>query len=584
MINAVHPALIFYIGALLLPLLKVKRLKQIFQIVIPVVAFTDLLYMTMGNHWIYKFMQYDLILGRVDKLSMCFAYVFVIATILGMVYALHIKESGQHSIALIYAGSALGLTFAGDFITVFAFWEAMAVSSVFLIMYQKGERALNSGFRYLMVHLFGGACLLAGIIIYVGKTGSTQFTQINFGDLSSYLILLGFIINAAVPPFHAWLPDSYPEASVTGSVFLSAFTTKSAVYVLMRGFPGVELLVWLGAIMAIYGIVYAVLENDIRRLLAYHIISQVGYMVCGVGLGTEMALNGSAAHAFSHILYKALLFMGVGAVIEVTGKNKMTELQGRDLYKKMPICLSLYMVGAFSISAAPLFNGFVSKTMIVYAAGEIHRPIIHLMLHLASIGTFLHTGLKLPYGTWFGKKTKGMETEEIQAKEPPLNMLIAMGMTAFVCIFTGVYPKVIYDLLPYKVTFHPYTLYAVLGMIQLLLFTALAFWFFINKLGGEPTISLDTDWFYRKGGLLFVRFCEGFVGMRSAIQIQTTAVVRSANRFSINPVQGLRSVFVAGKWLPATPYGADRYRQPIGIGIMFFLILFSLYCLLFFNF
>jgi multicomponent Na+:H+ antiporter subunit D len=582
MINAIHPALILFFGALLLSLLKEKKTRQFFQIIIPIVAFVDLLFLREGNYWQYKFLDYEIIFGRIDKLSLCFSYVFVIATFLGMIYSLHVKDKGQHASALIYAGSALGVTFAGDFITLFAFWEAMAVASVFLIMAKKTDNAIKSAFRYLMVHLFGGACLFAGIIIYVSKTGSIQFNAIQYGDLASFMILVGFIINAAVPPLHAWLPDAYPEATVTGSVFLSAFTTKSAVYVLMRGFPGVELLVWLGAIMALYGIVYAVLENDIRRLLAYHIISQVGYMVCGVGLGTEMALNGSAAHAFSHILYKALLFMGVGAVIEVTGRNKMTELQGRNLYKKMPICLSLYMIGGFSISAVPLFNGFISKTMIVYAAGELHRPAVHLLLHLASIGTFLHTGLKLPYGTWFGRAPKNEKYEEIDAKEPPVNMLIAMGMTAFLCIFTGVYPKSIYDLLPYQVTFHPYTLNAVSGMLQMLLFTALAFVIFISKLGGEPTISVDTDWFYRKASPVFLKFCEGFVAFRSVVQAQAADLVRTAIRFSANPIQGLQ-LLCTNRKAALIPYDYNKYRQPIGIGVLFFLIIFSFYCLIFMN-
>ncbi len=583
MINAVHPALILFFGAFLVYFIKERRTRQFIQIIIPVLAFIDLLYLEEGNCWQYKFLQYELILGRIDKLSLIFSYVFVIAAFLGMVYSLHVKDNGQHAAALAYVGSALGVTFAGDFITLFAFWEAMAVASVFLILCKRSEKAIQSGFRYLMVHLFGGACLLAGIIIYVSKTGSIQFNAIEYGDISSIMILIGFIINAAVPPLHAWLPDAYPEATATGSVFLSAFTTKSAVYVLMRGYPGVELLVWLGAIMALYGIVYAVLENDIRRLLAYHIISQVGYMVCGVGLGTEMALNGSAAHAFSHILYKALLFMGVGAVIEVTGRNKMTELQGRNLYKKMPICLSLYMIGGFSISAVPLFNGFVSKTMIVYAAGELHRPVIHLLLHLASIGTFLHTGLKLPYGTWFGKAPKNVKYDEIDAKEPPINMLIAMGLTAFLCTFTGIYPDSIYRLLPYEVTFHPYTVNAVSGMLQILVFTALAFFIFINKLGGEPTVSVDTDWFYRKGGLLFVKFCEGFVELRSAVQKQAVKITESAIKFSTNPIQSLQ-LFIAGKNTKTlVPYNSDKNRLPIGIGVFFFLIVFSIYCLLFLS-
>ena len=612
MIDIVPPAFIFILGAILLPVVRERRLRQVFQLLIPVIAFIDLLYMPKGTYWIYNFLGYDLILGRVDKLSMCFGYVFVIVAFLGMVYALHAREVGQHVAAFLYIGSTLGVTFAGDIFTLFVFWEIMAVSSVFLIWYQREKPALDAGFRYIMVHIFGGCALLAGIIIHVSNTGSTHFGFIEYGGLASQLMLLGFIINAAVPPFHAWLSDSYPEATITGSIFLTAFTTKSAVYVLLRTFPGVELLVWLGAIMAVYGVVYAVLENDIRRLLAYHIISQVGYMVCGVGLGTDMSMNGATAHAFCHILYKALLFMGVAAVIQVTGRRKLTELQGRNLYKKMPICLSLYMIGAFSISAVPLFNGFISKTMVVAAAGELHRPIIHLLLHLASIGTFLHTGLKLPYGTWFGRVPEGekIEEEEIAATEPPLNMLIAMGMTAFLCILTGVYPKILYNILPYPVHYHPYTTYHVVAMMQLLLLTSVAFWLYIDKLGGEPTISVDTDWFYRKPGVLLLWFCSNpLQDLRFRLQSFFTRMVaditslsknpillpeitiryihlRIINRFShasepsedkLDELKELQSRFDA---IREMRYDENVYRRPIGFGVLVAVILLFLYGLI----
>ena len=612
MIEIVPPAFIFILGAILLPLLRERRLRQVFQLLIPVIAFIDLLYMPEGTYWLYNFLGYDLILGRVDKLAMCFGYVFVIVAFLGMIYALHVREVGQHVAAFLYIGSTLGVTFAGDIFTLFVFWEIMAVSSVFLIWYQREKPALDAGFRYIMVHIFGGCCLLAGIIIYVADTGSTHFGFIEYGGLASQLILLGFIINAAVPPFHAWLSDSYPEATVTGSIFLTAFTTKSAVYVLLRAFPGVELLVWLGAIMAVYGVVYAVLENDIRRLLAYHIISQVGYMVCGVGLGTEIGLNGSAAHAFCHILYKALLFMGMGAVIYVTGRRKVTELQGRNLYKMMPICLSLYLIAGFSISGVPLFNGFISKTMVVAAAGELHRPIIHLLLHLASIGTFLSTTLKLPYGTWFGRVPEGEKIEEIEAKEPPLNMLIAMGLTAFLCIFIGCYPRVLYDILPYPVYYHPYASYHVVATIQLLLFTAAAFWLFIDKLGGHATISVDTDWFYRKPSVLLLWFCSNpLQDLRFRLQGFITKIVANVTILSKNPIllpeiairyihlriinrlyhafelyedkldelKELQSRFDA---IREMRYDENVYRRPIGFGVLVAVILLFLYGLIYF--
>jgi len=259
--------------------------------------------------------------------------------------------------------------------------------------------------------------------------------------------------------------------------------------------------VWLGAIMAVYGVVYAVLENDARRLLAYHIISQVGYMVCGVGIGTELAINGATAHAFAHILYKALLFMGAGAVLHTTGLRKLSEMGG--LYKTMPKTLGLYMVGAFAISAVPLFSGFVSKSMVVSAAGETHRAVVFLMLTLASAGTFLHTGLKLPYYMFFGKGSRFPQAR--RGKEPPANMLVAMALAAAACILIGVFPGLLYRYLPNPVDYVPYTLQHVTSTLGLLSFTALGFFLLLKHLDPEPTISLDTDWFYRRGAAAFVK-------------------------------------------------------------------------------
>lgn len=547
----VHPGLIYLFGALFIPIFK-RKARNIYLLTLPVLAFISLVltskgvFMAEGKTWILSFWGYDLVVGRIDRLSLIFAYIFVIASFCMMIYALHIKENGQHISSYIYVGSTLGVVFAGDLFTLFFFWEMMAWSALYLIWYRRTESSYRAGLRYILVHVFGGAFLLAGILIHFYETGSISFELFPWREtsgqphLAPILILIAFLINAAVPPLHAWLPDAYPEATVTGAVFLTAFTTKSAIYVLIRGFAGLEVLIWLGAIMAIYGVVFAVLENDIRRLLAYHIISQVGYMVCGVGMGLtgstsgEMAINGATAHAFCHILYKALLFMGAGAVIEVTGRSKLTELGG--IYKYMPITFHLYMIGAYSISGFPFFNGFVSKTMVIQASAMWHMPIIWFMLEGASIGTFLHTGLKLPWGTWFSR-----EKPICNAKEPPMNMLIAMGLTAFFCIFIGVYPRLLYEQLPYPVTYKPYSPFHIVSTVQLLGFTFISFWLFRKKLYGEPTITLDTDWFYRIALKWFLWFCERpLMLFATYIDKKVMEMVNFFVWLSKNPVMALR--------------------------------------------
>lgn len=551
MIEWIHPGFIYIIGAPLIPLLRGK-FKKTYLLLLPTISLVILFLMSRGvllregKAWMFSFLGYDLTLGQVDKLSILFAYIFVIASFLMILYALHVEQDGQHIAAFLYVGATLGVTFAGDLFTLFFFWEVMAWSSLFLIWYQKTKRSYEAGFRYILVHFFGGACLLGGVLLYIKTTGSITFKtfhpglEIDWSNIASYLILLAFLINAAVPPLHAWLTDAYPEATPTGAVFLTAFTTKSAIYVLIRGFPGLEILIWSGAIMALYGVFFAVLENDIRRLLAYHIISQVGYMVSGVGMGVvgtpagEMAINGAAAHAFSHILYKALLFMGTGAILEITGKSKLTELGG--LYKSMPITFHLYMVGAYSISGFPLFNGFISKPMIIEASAMWHLPIVWLMLEGASIGTFLSTGLKLPWSTWLIKNRPACE-----AKEPPKNMLTAMGITAFLCFLFGISPSILYNMLPYNVNYEPYTIDHVVSISQLLLFTFLAFYLFRNMLFGKPTITIDTDWFYRMAGHRFIWFCEKpLIAFSTYVDKKVMEIVHFLTWMSRNPVLGLR--------------------------------------------
>lgn len=497
MIDWVHPSVFLILGALFLPLFKGKA-QRIYIVLLPLLALLTVMLMSPGVHGVFNVLGFELIFGRADKLSLAFAYVFSSAALIGAIYALHVKDVSQHVAAFIYAGSSLGATFAGDFLTLFVFWELMAFASVWLIWSRRVKASIEAGYRYLLVHAVGGLVLLAGIIILYVTTGSIRFDALQVRDAAFYLILIGFMLNAAVPPLHAWLTDAYPEATVTGAVFLSAFTTKTAVYALIRAYPGTEVLIWLGTIMALYGVVFAVLANDIRRLLGYHIISQVGYMVAAVGMGTALAINGAVAHAFTHILYKGLLFMGAGAVIQMTGRSKLSELGG--IYRYMPITFVLYMIGGFSISAFPLFSGFVSKSMEVSAAADLHLTWIWLLLTLASAGTFLHTGLKLPYFTFLGDDCGARPTE------PPRNMLVAMGIAAFLCIFIGVYPDWLYNMLPHDVEYHAYTATHVVWALQILLFCGLGFFMMLKHLGGSPKISLDLDWFYRKGAGIFMQF------------------------------------------------------------------------------
>lgn len=442
----------------------------------------------------FIFLGYQLVPVRVDQLAFVFGIVFCVAAAISALYSFHERDGLQQVSALVYAGSALGAVFAGDLITLFVFWELTAISSVFLIWARRTERAYRAGKRYLLIQIASGVLLMAGALLHIAETGSIAFTDFGLTSAATTLIFIAFGIKCAFPFLHNWLQDAYPEATASGTVWLSAFSTKLAVYALARAFPGTEILIWIGVAMTAFPIFFAVIENDLRRVLAYSLNNQLGFMVAGIGIGTQLALNGTVAHAFCHILYKALLFMSMGAVLHRVGTIKASELGG--LYKSMPYTAVFCMVGSASISAFPLFSGFISKSMILAAAAEQGYLIPWLILLFASAGVLDHSGIKIPFFSFFAHDSG------IRVEEAPANMLWAMGITAFLCIAIGVFPAPLYAILPYPVDFHPYTAAHVITQYQLLLFSALAF-VWLMRTGVYPpelrSTNLDFDVIYRNG-------------------------------------------------------------------------------------
>jgi multicomponent Na+:H+ antiporter subunit D len=507
MTASLHPALLFFIGAGLVALLPLAARKAVI-LAVPLLGFFLVLGLEPGIFGHYTLFGHDLALLRVDKLSKAFGFVFTINAFACFLFALHLKSRGEHIAALAYIGASLGAVFSADLISLYLFWEVMAITSTFLVLARRTERAYGAAYRYVLMHIFGGLLLLAGILLHAYTTHSVAFTGFTEQTPGTWLMLLGFLVNAAAPPFSAWLSDAYPEATVTGGVIMTAYTTKTAVYTLLRGFPGWEILMVVGCAMAVYGIIYAILENDMRRILAYSIINQVGFMVCGAGIGTAMAISGAVAHAFCHIIYKALLWMSAGAVLYMTGKSKCTDLGG--LYKTMPLTMIFGTIGALAISSFPGFSGYTSKPMIIEAG--VHEGLywVWMVLEVASAGVFLHAGIKFPYFVFFAKD------QGLRPGEPPRHMLAAMALLAFLCIFLGLYPQPLYALLPYPVEFHAYTFEHTLNQLQLLMFSALAFFLLLPLLRRTETISLDTDWFYRKVGGLFFRGAELFRPLKNS--------------------------------------------------------------------
>jgi multicomponent Na+:H+ antiporter subunit D len=487
------PGIFQMLAALLVPLIAAGLWRNVYMAGIPVVAFWWTLGLTPGDNLTVEIFDLTLIVMRIDDLSLIFAYIFQIATLISIVYAWHIRDTVQQVAGLIYSGAAIAAVFAGDLVTLFVMWELTALASVFLIWARRDAASFRAGMRYLVIQVGSGVLLLAGSIIHYQATGSIAFNFLGIGTLGTNLILLAFAVKCAFPLLHNWLQDSYGQATVTGTVFLSAFTTKLAVYALARGYPGTEMLIWIGATMTAFPIFYAVIENDLRRVLAYSLNNQLGFMVVGVGIGTEMALNGTAAHAFAHILYKALLFMSMGAVLFRTDTIKGSELGG--LYKSMPWSTGFCIVGAASISAFPLTSGFVSKALIITAAAEEGHWIVWAVLLFASAGVFHHSGIKIPYFAFFAHDSGK------RVKEAPINMLIAMAAASALCLGIGMFPDYLYAILPYQVDFIPYTTAHVITQLQLLMFSALAFTVLMWTRIYPPelrSINLDTDWVYRR--------------------------------------------------------------------------------------
>ena len=493
MTSSIPPAFIFLVAAVLVLLLP-GGLRRLLVPAVPLLGGINLWAVWNGGGGLdVALLDTRLELLRADSLSLLFGLLFHIAAFLGAVFAFHVRDRLQQAGMLLYAGSALGAVFAGDLISLLIFWEGTTLGSVLLILARREPRAVRAAMRYLVFQLVSGLLLLGGAVILIGDTGSSAFGHIGIGSLGGVLIFVAFGIKCGFPLVHTWLTDAYPESTPTGMVFLSAFTTKLAVYALARGYAGTEVLIPIGTAMTAFPIFFAVIENDLRRVLAYSMINQIGFMVVGIGIGSALALNGAISHAFNDVIFKGLLLMSMGAVLHQTGKINGSELGG--LYKSMPQTTGLCIVGAASISAFPLFSGFVSKSMVMSAAAAEGYWIVWILLLFASAGVFHHAGIKIPYFAFFAHDSG------IRTREAPLNMRIAMAMAAILCIVIGCYPAWLYSLLPYEVGYVPYTGSHVLVQVQLLFFSALAF-AFLNLVGLYPpelrSVNIDSEWMYRR--------------------------------------------------------------------------------------
>lgn len=528
------------LGGALLGLLP-KILCKPFSVALPIIALLTFLSFPDEYSVYLTSLGYQLEPLRIDSLSWVFTLIFLFGLFVAAIYAYHDSGRFERAIIPVYAGSTIAAVLAGDLLTLFISWEISAIASALIIFTGKREYSQSAGMRYLLMHITSGLLLLLGSVIYYLNNQTIEFSLIGTDSLAGLLIFLAFGIKCAFPLLHSWLPDAYPQASPAGTVALSIFTTKLAVYCLARAYAGTDSLVWIGVAMAVFPAFYAIIENDLRRVLCYSLNSQLGFMVVGIGIGTPLALNGTVAHAFSSVLYQGLLFMCMGAVLYRVGTTKASELGG--LYKSMPYTAALCIIGAMTISSFPLLSGFISKAIIVSAAAKEGYVFVWLALLFSSVAVFAHSGIKVPFSSFFA------QDRAIQCKEAPINMLLAMGIVALACLLLGLYPNMLYQYLPNPVSYNPYTFEHVVTQLQLLLFALLAF-ILLYRNGLYPrdlkSINLDTDWFMRKPAKYLLVSLMSFYG-------HLLKMVQSLKIFTLNmttrllyQVHGPRSVIARG--------------------------------------
>lgn len=583
------PGLILIIGGLAM-LFVSRRVRDVLTVLLPILTLGQIWNIDGGQVGSLPFLAYELITVYVHPYTHIFATVFALAALGGGVFAMHARNHKEMAAAFVYAGAAIGVTFSGDLLTFFFFWELMAIASLMVIWSADSESSRAAGMRYAIMHFLGGVLLMAGIVAHVYVTNVTVLPAfqlhmdewiwtssvflnveqiysnydrfLNLQSLGAWLIFAGILINVGAPPFSAWLSDAYPESSPTGMVFLSAFTTKTAVFALLTLFSGTEPLIYIGMFMIFYGIIMAILENDMRRILAYSIVNQVGFMVTGIGIGSTLALQGVATHAFSHIIYKALLLMSAGSVLHMTGRHKCSELGG--LWRSMPLTCICGIIGALAISAFPFTSGMVSKSLVSGAAVHEQLEWVWYALAAASAGVFLHAGIKFPWFVFF------QQDSGLRPADPPQNMRWAMVAFAALCIIPGVFPEhTLYFMLPGAVTYHVNTIGYIMNQLQLLFYSGLAFFLCLPLLKRTPTITLDFDWFYRR--------------LANGLLILLEKGLRAGYTASIYAVQhGLR-LFVASVAHLTAPGGVFAETKAVANTTLIVATLLAGYLLLYYN-
>ncbi|MGN0981439.1 MAG: proton-conducting transporter membrane subunit [Candidatus Limivicinus sp.] len=405
---------------------------------------------------------------EVDALSLFFALLVSVAVFVSGVYSIQYmrhddNEREYYTLFLMLGGGVMGLVLSGDLFNMFIMVEILTFAAVALTAFRNTAKgALEAAFKYLVVGSIGSTCILVGTSMLYAQAHTlnlAQLAQLIPGNLNTAtkvafaLLFVGFGTKAFIVPFHPLAADAHGAAPASISVMISGVLTKSGIYGIIRltyflfqtmGLGTMQfLLVFIGSLSMFICVTMALAQHDFKRLLAFHSISQIGYVLTAVGLCTALGVSAGLYHAMNHTLFKGLLFLAAGAVLHETGTTDLGKLGG--LSKKMPHTTVLFLIGAFSISGIPPFNGFASKWMIYQAtyqkaveSGNIGFLLVTIIALVTSVLT-LASFVKVSQSVFFGQLPKELEN----VKEVSFGMRLAMGIFALLCVLTGLFPNLV---------------------------------------------------------------------------------------------------------------------------------------------
>ncbi len=396
----------------------------------------------------------------IDGLNLLVALIVAGIGTLVMIYSFVYMERDTgldqyYTLFLLIVAGMMGVALTGDIFNLYVFFEIMCISSYALVAFRRKWQSIEASIKYMIVSSLGTSFILLGIALLYGLVGSLNIADLaqKLGQVSPSAVIVplalfvtGLGIKIAVVPLHMWMPDAYQAAPSAVAALFSGATATVGIYAMVRvvytlfgAFAIGIMLAALGLVTMVIGALMALAQRDLKRLLAYSGISQVGYVLLGIGLGTVLGIQGGLFHLFNNAIYKTMLFMIAGAIIYRVGTSNMDQLGG--LWKNMPVTATLFVVGALAISGVPPFNGFASKWMIYVAGIEAGQPVFTIIALITSALTLAYF-LKALNSIFLGQRPKHLS----DVKETPLPMMFPIMLLAVLCVVFGVLPQLGIDI------------------------------------------------------------------------------------------------------------------------------------------